>query len=387
LKCPYGMYHEANDAWKGTATTKDSWEKDCCKSVATCANTLFSCPAGMKRASGVAPVKCPGGPSSCAQTPTCCTDDTLTCGGYHTANSAQATCVAPMFIGSGDAWKKIALAKADELTFRAACCGLKPTCGSATCPAGYKKNTAVKNTQCAGFECKTAKAADADVATCCSKDALLCGGGAAAPTCQASQYYPGTDGWKNRMVTAGCCTAKATCAQAACPSGYKMRKNVETLSCSGDHTTCKSRCCELDNTKCGGQVNIQCPYGSYDESSTWTSNTKQAVKDAWNNKPATAATRHSDCCTPQAACQAEGVSTTPVIAAPTVTPAAPARLYSQHEAASKEKKDSKLLWVGLGSVTGMAILLAMQHKTARAAPADGDVSDSEAREVKDILLQ
>merc|ERR1712080_619443 len=145
--------------------------------------------------------------------------------------------------------------------------------------------------------------------TCCAADTTTCGG-AASPVCAADKYYPGTDSWK--IMPAGkCCTAKETCAVAVCAAGYKKKANVDSLSCASDRASCASdKCCEKDNTKCGGLTGISCAFGSYDERTTWTAKTTKAAQDAWNNKPATEATKNTACCTAKAACAKPAVGTT-----------------------------------------------------------------------------
>merc|ERR1719253_522692 len=133
--------------------------------------------------------------------------------------------------------------------------------------------------------------------SCCEVNTATCAGGT-APVCSAGTYYPSTsDSWKykatNSNQNTACCTGVATCAQAKCGAGYKKKANVDTLSCTGDADTCGPKCCEVDKTKCGGLTGITCTYGTYDERMYWTADTKQATKDAWNNKAATEATKNT----------------------------------------------------------------------------------------------
>merc|ERR1719231_1579524 len=101
-----------------------------------------------------------------------------------------------------------------------------------------------------------------------------------------------------------CCTEKADCAVAKCPSGWIKKKNVDTLSCPTDRASCASanaRCCELNKLTCGGLASsINCPYGFFNEAAYFTDKTPQATKDAWNNRKATQATVNKDCCTAKA---------------------------------------------------------------------------------------
>merc|ERR1719217_553151 len=95
---------------------------------------------------------------------------------------------------------------------------------------------------CAGTVCTKA----ADEGTCCDSDGSVCAG--ITPVCAASQYYPSQrTEWQTRDKDK-CCTAKATCGAAKCKAGYRMKKNVEVLSCTGDHLSCADGniCCELD---------------------------------------------------------------------------------------------------------------------------------------------
>merc|ERR1711957_802751 len=113
-------------------------------------------------------------------------------------------------------------------------------------------------------------------------------------------------GWKNVPLASGCCTAKATCAVAKCPSGYKKKVKVDGLSCASNAASCAvgNTCCEKNTASCGGLTGVACAYGSYDVSTTWSATTKQVAKDAWNNKAATDATKNTACCTEKAQCTA-----------------------------------------------------------------------------------
>lgn len=377
VNCNYGTYAEGTDAWKATATTKKTFQQDCCKPVATCANTLFECPAGKKRSTGagVQAIKCPGGPSSCVNVAQCCSGtDTTVCGGV---TGVAATCDANTVKGSDDAWKKIRVAT----IFKTDCCGAKAVCSTVKCPVGHKAKTGVANTACAGTTCDVKATSGTDYSTCCTADASVCAG--ATPACAASQYYPSKrPEWQARKQTNGCCTAKATCAVAKCKSGYKLKANVEMLSCTGDKDSCAegSICCQLDVTKCGGLAGITCPYGTYDESTRWTSDTTQATKDAWNNKAATAATKNTDCCTAEAACSTD-VTTTPA-AVVTTTPVAPARLFSEHKhAITKTSGGSKASFVLVGAFTGMAVMFMVQKLRQKSE----DRVQAESREVDGLL--
>jgi len=294
-----------------------------------------------------------------------------------------------------DAWAGTAIAAESDTEWKKACCVAKATCATATCPAGYKADTTKTQVQCAGAEC-TAKevllqagnvvAANNDGYNkeCCSLDTTKCGG-TATHTCPNNKYYPGDKAaagtgydadWLGVSATQGCCTAKATCANAKCPAGWKKKANVDQLSCSTGHASCiaeqangEAKCCEKDVTTCGGLKGITCAYGTFDESATWTADTTQAVKDAWNSKAATEATKNTACCTAQAACQWEGASTTPAAAAATTTPAAvvtttpAARLYSEHKVAIKDGQTSSvsnMVWLGAGCFIGMAVLMVAQ---------------------------
>jgi len=368
--CKFGSYGDNNDAWKSKVTTEKNFHGDCCKPVATCANTLFECPAGQKRSTavGTASIKCPGGPSSCASVAQCCTKASLTCGGITDADlngGGTLSCTGKTVKGSDDAWKEISLPASPTLAvYQSNCCGAVASCSTMKCSAGKKLKSTAATLQCTGTVCTKA----ADEANCCDPDGSVCAG--TTPSCTASQYYPSKRiEWQTRDQSK-CCTAKATCAAAKCKAGYRMKKNVEMLSCTGDHLSCAEGniCCELDTTTCGGQVGISCPYGTYDESTAWPKDTTEATKDAWKNKAATAATKHTSCCTPLAACSS-GVTTTPAPAV-TATPNAPARRYSEHKVAVSKKDSSNPLLLVVGAFAGMATLFTVQSIRRRSNQAE-----------------
>merc|ERR1712139_552410 len=126
----------------------------------------------------------------------------------------------------------------------------------------------------------------------------------------------------------------------SCGAGYKMKAGVEKLACPSDAASCASataNCCEADTAKCGGyKGTLTCAVGFYDESAAadFDLAKNKAAKDAWMNKPATAATKNTACCTAKASCGAAvaGATTTP---AATATPATPALKFSENKVASE----------------------------------------------------
>jgi len=410
-RCGFGSYSDDDDAWKRTKTTaydKKSkvtdvaqFGKDCCKPVATCANTLYTCAGGTKGKSGVAAIHCPAGPASCATSTACCDVDETTCGGYFEKNKGTwptFKCDANSYpldkakdaILKDPTWKAIkntAAGNFDAAKFKAQCCIPQANCASPgyQCPAGSVKDKSKlppnavpvcgPKTISGSTDQEYAAANCAVGKTCCKADPTTCG--AAAVTCAASMYKPTTDNWKGKKfqtgkANLGCCTEKATCATAQCGAGNKKKVNVDSLACPSNEASCADtpagRCCEVDKATCGGlRSSIQCPYGYFNEATTWTAKTTQATKDAWKNRKTTAATKNTDCCTEKAQCL-NGITTTP---AATITPApvtvAPpavaARLYSAHKTAAQQVTEaaSNGMWVGAGAIMGMAVLMAMQR--------------------------
>merc|ERR1711924_238568 len=72
-----------------------------------------------------------------------------------------------------------------------------------------------------------------------------------------------------------CCAPKATCSNAACPSGYKAKTSAKNTKCPGDAASCVAAthlatCCDVDLTTCGGNfpaggAALTCAAGFYDE--------------------------------------------------------------------------------------------------------------------------
>jgi len=175
---------------------------------------------------------------------------------------------------------------------------------------------------------------------------------------------------------ATCCSGVATCAAATCKAGEKKKAGVEKLACTGNAKSCTD-CCELDAQKCGGQTGISCPYGTYDESTMWTKDTKDAVKDAWKNKAGNSTTKNTACCTERNACTAW--TTTPAPGVVTTTPAAPALKYSQHKVATMQRSSgSNMVWLGAGAVVGMGVLMAVQGFRSKTQVVQADSDDDEA---------
>jgi len=150
--------------------------------------------------------------------------------------------------------------------------------------------------------------------------------------------------------------------------GYKMKKDVAKTSCTGDHTSClppATECCEKNVQTCGGLSGITCGYGTFDASSTFTDKTPQKVADAWKNTLANETNKNTNCCSPAAACSSQIGTTTPAPAV-TTTPAAPARLYSQHKiAVGHDQSGSNMVWLGVGGVMGMAVLMVIRGLQSR----------------------
>jgi len=406
LTCQFGTYAKNDAAWKSTKTTagdkgktaaekQATFQTDCCREVATCSSTLFTCPGGYKRktALAVGAIHCPGDAASCAND-VCCEKDPTTCYGWWKQAGGNTFCDTGLFPATAndavleeETWRAMKITgAAAAATFKASCCAPIPTCASTgyECRAGFEYDKAQAAQICDSVTNSNSKleytvdgcGKRSLTFPCCKSVSLLqvgvstCANPGAAVACTAAQYAPTTDAWKSKKFISGkqneaCCTEKADCAVATCPSGWIKKKNVDTLSCPNDKASCATaaaRCCELNKLTCGGLASsINCPYGFFSEAAYFTADTAQATKDAWNNKATTQATKNKDCCTAKAQCVAEGVTTTPVPAAATVTPAAPARLYTAHKAAATDKtQGASLLWLGAGAIMGMAVLMGVQ---------------------------
>merc|ERR1719440_1213652 len=179
ISCGSDKYSMTGTTWSGTATTSSTKNTDCCTAKATCAST-YTCPAGMKKKTGVASTKCTGNAASCATGTTCCEKDAAKCGGVPAANM---TCGSGKYqTATTDAWKNTAGTAAN---FATNCCTAKATCASTaySCPAGMKKKASVDSTKC------TSNAASCASTTCCEKDTLKCGGYANADiTCATGKF-------------------------------------------------------------------------------------------------------------------------------------------------------------------------------------------------------
>lgn len=378
--------------------------------------------------------KCATKPSAAKS---CCVADITTCGGYYfdqktrfnegTAGGAKAVPLCPTgqtFPASPDkdnAWssKKIANWKAGTDTYKddsaglgngaktykkwqATCCTAKKTCSSVKCEAGFVAQVTgawVQNAQITaakglersvvgegGIIEKALSTAKYNAKACCVyDDSMKTCGTIGGIVCPSGTYQPTGSSWTSVITKAAtknsqCCTAKATCAVADCGAGKKKKKNVDTLMCSGDHTTCTtgSLCCEADKNTCGGLTGIVCPYGFFDESSTWIlfgdKKTPQATMDAWKKKNASEATKNTACCTPRAPCKYEApaaATTTPAAVVVTTTPSAPALKYSENKLDVEDQTQplsANLVPLGVGCLMGMAVLMVVRGIRSRRQP-------------------
>jgi len=243
-----------------------------------------------------------------------------------------------------------------------------------------------------------------DTDFCCNPATNTCAGQAAVAvgkTCTTGVHSGSDAAWKKKAVAnpqdqaafdAACCAAKATCAQATCPAGYKKRANQEKTTCTGLVATCTTTnlntCCQKDDQKCGGLDNIYCKYGFYDERNFWVetegaTKTPQSTKDAWNNKAGNETNKGTNCCTPRAICKLPG-STTPaptLTPAVTTTPVAPALKFSEHKVATADQTADRpwaanMVWLGVGGLIGMGVIMAVQGLRSRmSAPVEDEDSD------------
>lgn len=236
----------------------------------------------------------------------CCVKDVLKCGGQTTA--LMATCATGFYWGAdGDKATTTATAKTD-------CCVAVATCATSMvpkdwCPAGYKYNSANKDTKCTGG----ISSCTAIAGTCCMKDVLKCGG--LDVTC-ASGKVPNngrrrttTDAWRNKATKEStkltdCCMDKATCAFAGtCSAGY-VKDTAKTssttitgqdnyYSTAGYTSTSTNGCCKLDVTKCAAySATAGCDATHYN------------VATENPGKAATATSKKTDCCAVKAKCSA-----------------------------------------------------------------------------------
>lgn len=132
---------------------------------------------------------------------------------------------------------------------------------------------------------------------------------------------------------------------------------------------------------------MSCAYGTYDERLYWVTTgakakqTPQATRDAWNNKPATDATKNTACCTAKAVCTGTLATTTP---AATATPATAIRRYSEHKVAVQEGSDRPMVWLGVVGLIGMSVLMAVQGLRSRMQASSPNQAD--ACEGGEVLL-
>jgi len=362
-----GATQAQKDAWANLAATSATAQQICCSTQATCASGGYTCPAGERRIAG-ASATCTNDVASCAKTVGCCEKDPNTCNGvkvsgvlFDPATGCTGTFKAPT---KGDGWKAT---QATAATAKQACCATEILCSTTaaySCPAGYKKKDSDKlaTSKCTG----DVKSCGAAGSNCCEQDKFKCGGHTV--TCSGNTY---TDGSLADKVFSGdsgdknvaCCSPKATCAASVCPGGSKKKANSDNIVCAGDTTTCPASCCEADTNTCGGQTGLACAVGFYDESMVFGNKPKytQAEQDAWKSKATTAKTKNTDCCTKKAECAANtvalGETTTPAAVAST-TPAAPARLFSEHKEAVKSSSSSvpNMVYLAVGGFIGMAAL-------------------------------
>jgi len=378
------------DAWAATAATSKDMNTVCCTKKALCSSGGFTCPASKKLTTVAGPLglgaACPDDAASCATSSACCMVDDKTCGGKNFAIGGCTKAdgyIAPYTGTAPDSWKGAPIKDATTLATQAqSCCAVAPTCASKlySCPAGKKKTTDAKKLAeaCSGAD-PTSCATTPD---CCENDLKTCKGLAVRPTCTAGWLDPALDNTPATAATGAqnCCSAVATCAVATCPSGKKKKANVDATKCPTDAASCTgTTCCEDDKTTCGGikaTTGLTCAVGFYDASTVFAkakyTAALQLQQDSWNNKKTTEATKNTDCCTAKAVCQATGtlrpgVTSTPPPAVPTIfptaTPAAPARLFSQHKAAvqATSSATSNIVWCMVGSAAGMSILYMVQR--------------------------
>jgi len=403
IHCAYNQFKAGDDAWQKTPATSATAEKVCCAAKATCASA--TCPAGYKLNTQVEQRLCAGDAKSCgdsfgdlAASGACCIKDVTLCGGntITCANAAEGKYVTGGAL-EDDNWKKSVGANA------AKCCKKLPVCNAAsvTCPYGQTKTSAA--TVCTdkkGVSSADAKDCSRKVTgkdqpnPCCTAKANTCykiatGKGNPADPCPALGKYIAEASYASTYITkkeTTCCTAQATCADATCPSGYKKNKNSAAAKCGGDAKSCVkaamlNTCCTLNVQTCGGLSGINCKYGYFNEKTMWNGDTAQSVKDAWNNKPANATNKNTNCCTARATCDRTATTTpAPFTSTPAAAPVA-ALKYSQNKAVVTQKageaSTSNLVWLACGAFVGMSIMSVVQHMRRASAREPAYSEDTE----------
>jgi hypothetical protein len=153
---------------------------------------------GWKLKSSPAEINCGQAPCADADVGTCCTQDTLKCGG----NSI--TCDASKFLDTAKAGHTAGISDANKKTN---CCTAKAKCSSASCAAGQKKIANADTTNCAMNTCTTSDG-------CCIADDAKCLG--VTVSCEAGKFKDAskngnTAGSTDADKKRNCCTDKATC--------------------------------------------------------------------------------------------------------------------------------------------------------------------------------
>jgi len=439
IQCEFDEYKAGDDAWAKTVATEKNAKTVCCAKKATCAEA--TCPAGYEANVDAAGQHCTSDAKGCADSKEgkpisansakakCCKITKLTCfGQYLSTGTVVANQKCKVGYGNSvagstkledDTWAKTPITgKAD---FPNKCCTALPKCSDKakyTCPAGKKvttvpadlaktcTNSKGKDTMdfkdCGRDDTKTPKETPSKNA-CCVADAATCYGLSSVlnPPAVAGQNVACTTGYlpknryevkpggsmKQKKFDTDCCVPKATCKDAKCPAGYKAKQGVGAIPCAGDADSCVKDaagtvllgCCQVDAATCGGQTDMNCAYGFFNEQTMWNADTKQTVMDAWNAKPGNATNKNTNCCTARAICDVTA-TTTPL---PTFTPAAPALKYSVHKDLKAKQESSKMMWLAGGAIAGMSIMMLVQRmRSTPARRVQRDVQEAE----EDLLI-
>jgi len=207
-------------------------------SVGAC-SAAGTCMAGMKFKATLTNLKCASATPSTSTCGNCCEADTTKCRG------ATVACGNAKY---KDATKN-GMASGSGAAAITACCTDMATCAVAVCSAGMKRKASVNATKCPtdAASCPS---------SCCEANTAKCRG--ATVTCGAGKYKDATkngmDSGTGAAMITNCCTDVATCANAVCGKGMKLKTSESSKKCTGAAASCPSSCCEYDTTKCGGRA-------------------------------------------------------------------------------------------------------------------------------------
>lgn len=252
----------------------------------------YDCPSGYTEA---AAANCAGSDSSSCSIGTCCAVDTS----LAYAKCSAHTCSPGLQLISA-ASSTNCLGSQASSCLDLVCCEIDPdACANYVIQTGLTCNPLLGQTKYYDLALAgaTVTGGDYDTACCrpladakCHDVLLLCDLG----------YY--TDSSKSDITVgsivqadfqSNCCTEKAHCSSATCPSGYELRSDASTFDCATNAASCDSTtCCTAVSGKCSSLLLFLCSSGT--------------VRGNWGSTAGSTTTeQQANCCVDPISCDAE----------------------------------------------------------------------------------